>query len=158
MIYQLITYQFLHGGFIHILFNMLALLSLGPDVEEHLSTKKFIIYYLLCGVASGLFNSFMTGENIPMIGASGSIWGIIVMFTFLFPNVKLNLIFIPIGIKAKWLIGFLAFIEIYACLQGVSDGTAHFGHVGGGLMGLILIIYELYIKKYIKNGSTLYKI
>lgn len=145
--HQLITYQFLHGGFLHLIFNMLALVSILPSVEDYLDSKKFLIYYLICGIFAGLFNTFMTGSTIPMVGASGSIWGMIVMFAILFPNTEMSLFLLPIGIKAKWLILGLAAIELMLGLNGVADGVAHLAHIGGGIMGLILLGYEKYIVK-----------
>lgn len=147
MPHQLITYQFLHGGLMHLAFNMLAMISLLPVVEDYLSTKRFIIYYLICGAFAGLFNSFVTGSNIPMVGASGSIWGMVVMFALLYPNTKLNFMFIPYGIKAKWMIGVLATIELILGLSNVSDGIGHFCHVGGMIMGLILFTLHKYESK-----------
>lgn len=147
MPHQLITYQFLHGGIMHLLFNMLAMISLLPSVEDYLGTKKFVIYYLLCGIFAGLFNSFMTASNIPMVGASGSLWGMVVVFALLFPNTKLNFMFVPYGIKAKWMIGVLAAIELILGLSNVSDGIGHFCHVGGMIMGLILFTLHKYESK-----------
>lgn len=145
--HQLITYQFLHGGFLHLIFNMLALVSILPAVEDYLDSKKFLIYYLICGIFAGLFNTFMTGSTIPMVGASGSIWGMVVMFAILFPNTEMSLFLLPIGIKAKWLILGLAAIELMLGLNGAADGVAHLAHIGGGIMGLILLGYEKYIVK-----------
>lgn len=146
--WQIITYQFLHGGLFHIVFNMLVLLSFGPLVEHEYGTKRFWIYYLLCGVASCLLHSVMLNSgDIPLVGASGSIWGVLMMFTFLYPNQKLYLFFIPIGIKAKYIVTFMFLFEVFGGFT-MNDGTAHFGHVGGGLMGLIL--FSLYKMKILK--------
>jgi len=145
--HQLITYQFLHGGLMHLVFNMLAMVSILPVVEDYLDTKKFLIYYLICGIFAGLFNSFITGSNIPMVGASGSIWGMVVMFALLYPNTKLNFMLIPYGIKAKWMVGVLAAIELILGLSNVSDGIGHMAHIGGGIMGLLLLMYEKHIIK-----------
>jgi membrane associated rhomboid family serine protease len=145
--HQLVTYQFLHGGLLHLIFNMLALVSILPSVEDYLDSKKFLIYYLICGIFAGLFNTFITGSNIPMVGASGSIWGMVVMFALLYPNAKMNIFLIPYGIKAKWLIMSLALIEIALGFGGASDGIAHLAHIGGGIMGLLLFGYEKYIVK-----------
>jgi membrane associated rhomboid family serine protease len=146
-IHQLVTYQFLHGGLLHLIFNMLALVSILPIVEDYLDSKKFLMYYLICGIFAGLFNTFITGSNIPMVGASGSIWGMVVMFAILYPNTKLNFMFIPYGIKAKWLIGVMAIIELILGINQVNDGIGHLAHIGGGLMGLFLFTYEKYIVK-----------
>lgn len=145
MLHQLITYQFLHGGLLHLVFNMLALISILPVVEDYLDSKKFLIYYFLCGIFAGVFNTYLTGSNIPMVGASGSLWGMTVMFALLYPNTELNFMLIPYGIKAKWMIGGLALIELFLGLNQVSDGIGHLAHIGGGIMGLALFFFEKYI-------------
>jgi len=147
--WQLITYQFLHAGFIHIAFNMLVLLSFGPLVEDVYGVKRFWIYYLMCGVASGVLHSMMVDSgNIPLVGTSGSIWGVLMMFTLLNPNQKLYFFLIPIGIKAKYLIAIMFLFEVFSGFMLHGDGTAHFGHVGGGLMGLIIfLLYKMKILK-----------
>jgi membrane associated rhomboid family serine protease len=124
---------------------MFALISILPSVEKYLETKKFLMYYLMCGIFAGLFNSFLTNEDVPMVGASGSIWGMVVMFAFIYPNEKLNLMFIPYGIKAKWLIGAMAILERFLAINSLSDGVAHYAHIGGGIMGTILIAYEKFL-------------
>lgn len=150
-VYQLITYQFIHGGFIHILFNMLALVSIGPSVEDYIGPKKFLIYYLIAGIGSGLLHTCLTNENIPVVGASGSIFAVVVMFAAIYPNEKMILFFIPIGIKAKYLVTTLVLFEIYsAFFTQNNDGISHLGHVGGAICGCIFSIYELIFKKYIK--------
>lgn len=145
--FQLVTYQFLHGGIMHLVFNMLALISILPAVEDYLDSKKFIVYYILCGIFAGVFNTFLTGSMVPMVGASGSIWGMVVMFALLYPNTELNFMLIPYGIKAKWMIGGLAILELFLGLSGVNDGIGHLAHIGGGIMGLSLFFYEKYIVK-----------
>lgn len=147
LLHQVITYQFLHGGLVHLAFNMLALISILPAVEDYLDSKKFLIYYLICGIFAGLFNTFVTGSMVPMVGASGSIWGMVVMFALLYPNTKLSLMFIPYGIKAKWLIGGLALLELILGFSQVNDGIGHLAHIGGGVAGLSLFVYEKYIAK-----------
>jgi membrane associated rhomboid family serine protease len=145
--FQLITYQFLHAGLFHILFNMLALISLGAYVENWLGTRKFFIYYLVCGIMSALLHLQMVGGNSPLVGASGSIWGITAIFALLFPNQKLNLMFIPIGIKAKYLIGFLFAIELTFCLFFTDGSISHWGHVGGAITGAMFFLFEKFIVK-----------
>jgi membrane associated rhomboid family serine protease len=144
---QLITYQFVHGGIFHLLGNMLALVTLVPIVEDWLDTKKFIIYYLICGVMSAVLHLVMVGGNSPLVGASGAIWGMIAMFVFLSPNTQLSLFFLPIGIKAKHLIPTLFAIELICCIFVSNDGIAHWGHVGGAITGGCLYFMEKYILK-----------
>ena len=140
--YQLITYQFLHGGFLHLLFNMLVLLSFAPSVEEIYGTKRFWVYYLLCGVGAALLHGFIVGGSTPLVGASGSLWGIMVMNTFIFPNDKIHLFLIPIGIKAKYLIFALFLFEIFGSFFRQFDGIAHLAHIGGAITGLLLYFYN----------------
>jgi membrane associated rhomboid family serine protease len=151
MPFQLISYQFLHAGLFHILFNMLALLSLGAPVENFLGSTKFYIYYLICGIMSALLHISMVGGSSPLVGASGSIWGIVAMFALILPNEKLSFMFIPYGIKAKYLIGILFGIELSFCLFSlltkVDSGVSHWGHVGGALTGSLFFLYEKFIAK-----------
>ena len=143
--FQLITSMFIHGGIFHIFGNMLALLSLGPIVEERMTTKRFLFYYLFCGVIGGLLQSTLTVG--PAVGASGAIWGIVMMFVLISPNMKLSLFLLPIGIKAKYLIGVLFLIELVSAFNGSSDNIGHFAHIGGGLTGASLFLYERYISR-----------
>ena len=148
---QLITYQFVHGGLFHILGNMLALVSLAPIVEDWLGTKKFYIYYLICGVTSAILHITMVGGSSPLVGASGSIWGMVAMFVFLAPNTQLSLFFLPIGIKAKHLIPTLFVIELFCCIFTSTDGIAHWGHVGGAVTGGLLYLIE---RKILNNRNV----
>ena len=151
MPYQLITYQFMHANIVHILFNMLAFISLAPIVENCIGTKKFYIYYLISGVFSAALHIAMIGGNLPLVGASGSIWGMCAMFALFSPNQELNLMFIPINFKAKYLIGFLFAIEVFFCIFDSSGNISHWGHVGGAITGGIFFLYEKYIAKNPNN-------
>lgn len=135
--HQLITHQFLHGGVIHLLFNMLALVSIGPQVEDHLGRKRFIIFYLLCGLGSAFLHMFMIKSSIPMVGASGAIYGLLLMFAILNPNEKLYFFGI-IGMRAKYLVGVLFGVEVLLGFFSQNDGIGHFAHIGGGLTGILL--------------------
>ena len=147
--WQLITHQFLHGGFLHIIFNMLALLSIGPFVERFLGEKKFVPFYLLCGVGSALLHmSISNNVNIPMVGASGALFGLLALFSIIHPNEKLYVFLIPIGIKAKYMVGALIIIEVLLGLFSTSDGIGHWAHVGGALTGITLYLIN---KRYLSN-------
>ena len=147
--WQLITHQFLHGGFIHIIFNMLALLSIGPHVEKYLGENKFLPFYLICGVGSAMLHMTLTSNlNIPMVGASGAIFGLLACFSIIHPNEKVYAFFIPVGIKAKYLIGALIMLEIILGLLSKSDGIGHWAHVGGALTGILLYLFN---KKFLNN-------
>jgi len=149
--FQFITHMFMHGGFMHILMNMLGLVFLGPTIERRIGYKNFIWFYLISGVFAALFHMFMTAvfghTQLPMVGASGAVFTIITGFGFLFPNKKLQIWPIPIGIKAKWFSGLYFIGEIVIAIISEGDGVAHWAHVGGGLCGLAILYYITKIKK-----------
>lgn len=153
--WQLITYQFMHGGFFHILLNMFILWMFGMEIENLWGSKKFLIFYLTAGVVGGLFQILLSpvitgGPFGPTIGASGAIMGVMVAFGMMFPN-RLIYVYFLIPVKVKYFIGFLILLEIFAVND--SDSVAHFAHLGGALTGLI---YMLINKNRIGNvfGSS----
>lgn len=134
--YQFITSLFTHGGIIHIGFNMLALLSFGPSCEIDLGEKKFLSMYFIAGFVGAILQLQITGN--PLIGASASIFGLLLYSTLLDPNQKLILVFLPfISFKAKWLVSLIVLFEIYSGFFGKADGIGHIAHLGGGLVGVI---------------------
>jgi len=142
-IWQLITYQFMHGGFTHILFNMFALWMFGIEIENMWGSNKFLIFYLMCGVAAGIaqliFPPLFNEPLAPTIGASGAIFGVLIAFAMVFPNRYIFLYFF-IPVKAKYLIIGYILLELYAVPQGGS--VAHLAHLGGALAGFIYIIVD----------------
>ncbi len=143
--YQLFTYMFVHGGFFHIFFNMLALAFLGPIIESFWGAKKFLMFYIITGIGAAVFN-ILIGYVFPggsfglMVGASGAVYGVLTAFGVLFPNMELRLLFPPIPVKAKNLVLVLGGIAIYSGFMGRSgDNTAHFAHLGGIVVAFILI-------------------
>ena len=142
-VWQLITYQFMHGGFMHILFNMFALWMFGIEIENMWGSKKFLIFYLMCGVAAGItqliFPPLFNEPLAPTIGASGAIFGVLIAFAMVFPNRYIFLYFF-IPIKAKYLIIGYILLELYAVPQGGS--IAHLAHLGGALAGFIYIMVD----------------
>ena len=150
--HQYISYMFIHGSFSHIFFNMWQLMLFGSAVEQVYGSKRFALYYLLCGVGSAAANQLCTflGVIPPalVVGASGAIYGVMAAAAFNFPNAKLFIIPFPFPIKLKWLaVGFAA----YDLFSGVfvEDGVAHFAHIGGLVVGLVI----LYIWKYLDSRS-----
>jgi len=143
-VWQLITYQFMHGGFSHILFNMFALWMFGSSIENVFGSKKFLIFYLLAGTSAGLLHLFVSpllgGGTAVTIGASGSVYGVLIAYALFFPD---NLIFLYflIPVKAKYLIGFLIVIEFLA-IDSASSGVAHLAHLGGALFGFLFIMFD----------------
>jgi membrane associated rhomboid family serine protease len=145
-VWQLGTYMFLHGGFFHIFLNMYALLLFGIPVEQLWGSKKFLVYYFFTGIGAGLtifiINLVMggTGAFIPTIGASGAVFGLLLAFGMLFPNVEL-LVFFFIPMKAKYLVVMYGGIEIMALMSsGTNSNVSHVGHLGGLLFGIIFFL------------------
>jgi len=136
--YQLVTHMFLHGGFFHILFNMWALWLFGSVLEKIWGPKKFLIFYLICGLAAGLAEAFLVSGG-PAIGASGAIMGLLGAFAYTFPNTQFYMIPFPFPIKAKYMAAIFAVFDLFGGVAG-GDNVAHFAHLGGLAMGLILCI------------------
>ena len=139
--WQLITYQFLHGDFWHIFMNMFMLWMFGTELENRWGNKKFIYFYLICGIGAGLLHMLMSislGHIAPAIGASGSIYGLFFGFIMLNPDRRLIMFPLFIPIKAKWIGIGMVVISLIGGLSG-GDGIAHFAHLGGGLMGFLLV-------------------
>ena len=137
--YQLVTHMFLHGGFLHILFNMYALWLFGTVLERLWGPKKFLIFYLICGLAAGVAQMFM--GNGAAIGASGAIMGLLAAFAYTFPNTEFYILPFPFPIKAKYMAAIYAAIDLFGGFSGGSgDNIAHFAHLGGLVMGFILVI------------------
>ena len=135
--YQLITYMFLHSSALHIIFNMIGLITFGPDIEERLGSNKFLQYYLIMGIVSGLCHSIFISN--PVLGASGAVWGIMMMYGLFNPNTILHLYFL-IPVKVKYIVSVFFSIELYLALVGGNDGVSHLAHVGGALTGLIIYL------------------
>ncbi len=137
--YQLVTHMFAHGGWLHIIFNMYALWLFGSVLERIWGPKKFLIFYLVCGLAAGLTQMFFVSTGAA-IGASGAIMGLLAGFAYTFPNTEFYIIPIPFPIKAKWMAAIYACIDLFGGFSGGGDNIAHFAHIGGLVMGLILVI------------------
>jgi membrane associated rhomboid family serine protease len=139
--WQLFTYLFMHANFWHLFLNMLALWMFGMELENIWGSKKFLTYYLMCGVAAGLANLLIaplfTAINIPTVGASGAIYGVLVAFGMLFPDRPIFLYFL-LPIKAKYFV--IIYIGIELLSVSDSSGIAHVAHLGGGLMGFIYLL------------------
>lgn len=167
-IWQFFTYMFMHGGFTHILMNMFMLWMFGMVVENVWGPRKFLFYYIVCGVGAGLcqelaqygtylveglanFESVKIGTTVlPMdvylnmmntVGASGAIYGVLLAFGMLFPEERMFIIPIPVPIKAKWIIMGSIVVELFSAIGTSNDGVAHLAHLGGMLFGFILIRY-----------------
>ncbi len=147
-VFQFLTYMFLHGSTIHILFNMYALFLFGMPVEQVWGSKKFLIYFFLTGIGAGitifLLNLILRGSGfvIPTIGASGAVFGVLLAFGVLFPNATI-LLFFFIPIRAKYLVILYGGIEFFLLISsGGQSGISHIGHLGGLLFGLIFFLFD----------------
>jgi membrane associated rhomboid family serine protease len=142
--YQVISHMFMHGNLGHIFFNMFGLFMFGRVLESVLGSKKFFILYFLSGIgAAGLQLMIYYFQQAPaiMIGASGAIFGVLAAFAMMFPNVELMIIFLPVPIKAKYLVPIYAVFELFFGIASFKgDNIAHFAHLGGALVGFILIM------------------
>jgi membrane associated rhomboid family serine protease len=190
--WQPLTHMFMHGNLMHIAFNMFGLYSFGSMLEQFWGSKKFLFFYLSCGLGAALihtaanyyqfhdglnalvdngydkaeilktladgkynqqwaqtlgdsdFSNFMQSYLVPAVGASGAIYGLLAAFAFMFPNVELLLMFIPIPVKAKYFVPVLVLLDLFSGITGSSvmgGGIAHFAHVGGALFGIIMVWY-----------------
>ncbi|MBI5726787.1 MAG: rhomboid family intramembrane serine protease [Ignavibacteriales bacterium] len=143
-LWQPITYQFLHGSFSHILFNMFSLWMFGIEIENYWGSKKFLIFYLLCGVGGGLaqllFSPLINGIGAPTIGASGAIFGVMLAFGLLYPDRYIYIYFF-IPVKAKYLILGMILLNIFG-LGDDGSGVAYLAHIGGGVTGLIYMLMD----------------
>ena len=187
--WQPLTHMFMHGGFMHILFNMYALWAFGSPLEMRWGRNKFLFFYFSAGFGAALIHTLVnfynvnqgmealmaaglnkpqvldlliTGKyntqilnsvsqeviqhtydafNTPAVGASGAIYGVLVAFGMMFPNIELMLIFLPIPIKAKYFIPVIILGDLFFGLSGTSSGVAHWAHIGGALFGFIMAWY-----------------
>lgn len=145
MPFQFLTYMFMHAGITHLFFNMFALWMFGRIMEQVWGPKRFIIYYLACGIGAALVQEAgqLFGFISPYastIGASGAVYGILLAFGVTFPDERMFIIPFPFPIKAKYFVFGYAAIEVFEGLAA-SDGVAHFAHLGGMFFGLLLILY-----------------
>ena len=168
-LYQFVTYQFLHGGIAHLFFNMFALWMFGCVIEEVWGAKKFLFYYITCGIFAGFCQEIVQFANFYLsimsqvpsatmgdvfhiaasynlngwltIGASGAVYAILLAFGMTFPNERIFIFPLPVPIKAKWFVMIYAMIELVSAWSATSDGVAHMAHLGGMLSGFLLILY-----------------
>lgn len=162
-LYQLFTYMFMHASFEHLFFNMFALWMFGTVVERVWGPKKFIFYYISCGVGAGLIQELAQYVSIYMqlaesgitfsmlnpaqlnglttVGASGAIYAILLAFGMIFPEERIFIFPLPIPIKAKWFVMGYAVIELFSAMATTSDNVAHLAHLGGMLFGFFMIRY-----------------
>jgi membrane associated rhomboid family serine protease len=140
--WQPLTYAFLHGGFAHLFFNMLGLYMFGADLERVWGPRRYLVYYgvsVLSAAIMQLAFAALSGSNVPAIGASGGVFGLLLAFAMYFPSRMVVLLFPPIPMPA-WLFATLyGTIELFLGVTGSAAGIAHFAHLGGMVGGYLLI-------------------
>lgn len=157
-IWRLATYQFLHANLGHLAFNMIALYFFGPAVEACFGAKKFIAFYLLCGIAGALFSSALASmglytpsgipwQLIPMVGASAAIYGIMIAVAFLYPGVRVSLLFPPITLKLRTFALAIIGLAAITILLNLSNAGGEAGHLGGILMGTLLMCIRKWLRR-----------
>jgi membrane associated rhomboid family serine protease len=159
-VWQLVSYMFLHGSFLHILFNMLFLWFFGSELERYWGSRQFTRFYFICGIGAGLFHMLFSFTSIiPVVGASGAVFGVMTAYAILWPNriVTLLLFFVlPVQIKVKYLVMFLIASNVlsgFFNLFGNQSGVAHFAHLGGALVGYLLLRKGLPLERVKEYGQ-----
>lgn len=148
--YQLVTHMFMHSNFSHLFFNMFAIFMFGPHIERVWGEKKFLFFYLFAGFGAMLTHlvvwyfevTYFGASSYSFVwGASGAVFGVLVAFAYLYPNMQIMLLIPPIPIRAKYFVLIYAGLELFMGLGNANDGVAHFAHLGGALFGYLLILY-----------------
>ena len=166
--YQLVTHMFLHANLAHLFTNMFAFWMFGRSLEYDMGSRRFLVYYMMTGLGAALLHlgvisleihnimasagelGGLTPElgrelamrlNTVTIGASGAVFGVLLAFGMLHPNVPIFIFFIPIPIKAKYFVIGYGLLELYMGFTGNQSGIAHFAHIGGMLFGFLLLVY-----------------
>ncbi len=142
--WQLVSYAFLHGGWMHIAFNMLGLWMFGQSVEQALGTGRFLYYYLVCIVGAAALHlavGVSADSIIPTVGASGGIFGLLLAFGLMFPHARVMMIFFPVPIEARYFVLIYGAMELINGVTNTSSNVAHFAHLGGMLFGFFLLQY-----------------
>ena len=143
-LWQVVTYAFLHGDLVHLLFNMFALYMFGGALERVYGARRYLLYYVVCVISAAiaqLLVAQMMGGIYPTVGASGGVFGLLLAYAVYFPDSKLMLIFLPVPIPSRIFVAIYAVIELYLGVTGTQAGVAHFAHLGGMVGGAALLAY-----------------
>jgi membrane associated rhomboid family serine protease len=145
--WQLISYMFLHADFTHVIFNMLALWMFGMELEQIWGSKKFSIYYTLCGLGGGIAHliiSPLLGDTswVPLVGASGAIFGLLIAFGLLFPD-RYVYVFFMIPIRAKFAVAGWIALEFFYLYTGAGGNISHLAHLGGAVVGIVYMLISV---------------
>ncbi|MHA7775694.1 rhomboid family intramembrane serine protease [Roseibium sp. M-1] len=142
---SLVTYAFLHGGFMHLIGNMLFLWVFGDNVEDAMGHLRYLIFYLLCGIAGGLAYAMVDVDSaVPLIGASGAVSGVVAAYLVLHPRVKIWVLAlgrIPLRLSAMWILGAWVLYQVYNAVTAPESEVAWIAHLGGLVAGAVLIVF-----------------
>jgi membrane associated rhomboid family serine protease len=142
MPWQLLTYAFLHGGVMHLAFNMFGVFMFGSDLERVWGPKRYLTMYLVSALTAAiaqLLVAGVTGSQYPTIGASGALFGLLLAYAMMFPNRMIMPLFPPIPMRAPIFVGLYGLLELYLGVTGTQEGVAHFAHLGGMAGGFLLM-------------------
>jgi membrane associated rhomboid family serine protease len=143
--WQLLTYGFLHGNWLHIFFNMFAVFMFGSAVEQLFGARRYLIYYLVCMVGAALMQLIVvSAANLPpapVVGASGAVFGLLLAYGMAYPRRELIIFPIPVPIQAWLAVTIYGALELYLGVTGTASGIAHFAHLGGMATGFVMIRY-----------------
>ncbi len=146
--WQVVSYGFMHGSFMHIFFNMFALVMFGSAIEQVWGQRRFTIYYFTCLIGAGLVQLLVAtlsvqqgGQIYPTVGASGGVFGVLLAFGMMFPNRRIMLLFPPIPMRAITFVILYGLMELVLGVTRTQSGVAHFAHLGGMFFGFGLIQY-----------------
>ncbi|MBI4364701.1 MAG: rhomboid family intramembrane serine protease [Candidatus Latescibacteria bacterium] len=138
-LWQLATYMFLHGGLLHIAFNLLALWMFGSELESLWGTRRFMRFYFITGIGAAIISTLVTPSSpIPIIGASGAIYGLLAAYGLLFPD-RVILLYFVLPIRAKYLVLILGLVTFWSSVSAVGGGVAHVAHLGGMVFGWLYL-------------------
>jgi membrane associated rhomboid family serine protease len=141
--WQIVSYMFVHSGWSHIFFNMLALFLFGIQLEQRMGSTEFLLYYFICGIGAGLVTVLInsaTGQGmVPVVGASGAIYGLLLAFAAFFPDTRI-FIFGILPMRAPVAVGAYAVIEIVAQFTNLQSGVAHLTHLAGLVFGYLYLV------------------
>ena len=158
MVWQLVTYMFLHGGVFHIFFNMLTLYMFGNDLERYWGTRRFLNYYFITGIGAGVCSWIVSVNSMSVtIGASGALYGLLLAYGLLYPNRIVYLNFL-LPVKVKWLVMIMGAIAFFSSISGDEPGVANIAHLGGMLVGYLFLkgkdwtsSYQIYNERRRRN-------
>jgi membrane associated rhomboid family serine protease len=142
--WQLVTYGFLHGGLLHLAFNMFALYMFGSAFEQVVGPRRYVTYYFICVIAAGLTQlgvAALSGGFYPTVGASGGVFGLLLAYAIYFPRNRVMMLFPPIPLPARTFVAIYAALELFLGVTGPQGGVAHFAHLGGLVGGAVLLYY-----------------